>query len=339
MNLIVTDSQIAGYTIEYLFARGWGLFFLMILTSLRSFYTGIAFTRIITYTTVVMMVLNIILNYILTLGNFGFEAMGIFGSGLASAFSEMVAALYAVIYTFMHKRIRTFRLFNFKELNLAATKQIAVLSAPIVLQHIVSMGAWFIFFLLIEKLGSRELAVSNVVRSVYMVLMTPVWGYAQAANSMVSNIIGQGKKEQVFALIKKIIILSLITSIVTTTFFVIFPKLIFDLSTSDASLIADAMGSFYVISGATIIFCVSMILLSAVSGTGSTNAAMTIELINIFVYLSYVFACSYYFKPTVEVVWFSEIVYWFLMGVFSWYYLKSNKWIKHSEKLALQAEQ
>jgi putative MATE family efflux protein len=241
MNFIVTDSQIAGYTIEYLFARGWGLFFLMILTSLRSFYTGIAFTRIITYTTVVMMVLNIILNYILTLGNFGFEAMGIFGSGLASAFSEMVAALYAVIYTFMHKRIRTFRLFNFKELNLAATKQIAVLSAPIVLQHIVSMGAWFIFFLLIEKLGSRELAVSNVVRSVYMVLMTPVWGYAQAANSMVSNIIGQGKKEQVFALIKKIIILSLITSIVTTTFFVIFPKLIFDLSTSDASLIVDSI--------------------------------------------------------------------------------------------------
>jgi putative MATE family efflux protein len=337
MNFIVTDTQIAGYTIEYLFARGWGLFFLMILTSLRSFYTGIAFTRIITYTTVIMMVLNIILNYILTLGNLGFEAMGIFGSGLASAISEMVAALYAVIYTFMHKRIRSYRLFNFKELNFTATKQIAMLSAPIVLQHLVSMGAWFIFFLLIEKLGSRELAVSNVVRSVYMVLMTPVWGYAQATNSMVSNIIGQGKKDQVFVLIKKIVVLSLITSIVTTSFFVLFPQLIFDLSTSDTSLIADAMGSFYVISGATIIFCISMILLSAVSGTGSTNAAMVIEMINIFVYLSYVFACSYYFKPTVEVVWFSEVVYWLLMGVFSFYYLKSNKWIKHSAKLAMKA--
>lgn len=334
MNFIVSDAQIAGYTIEYLFARGWGLFFLMILTSLRSFYTGIAFTRIITYTTVVMMVLNIILNYILTLGHFGFEAMGIFGSGLASAISEAIAAIYAVVYTFWNKRVRTFRLFNFKELNLSATKQIAMLSAPIVLQHIVSMGAWFIFFLLIEKLGSRELAVSNVVRSVYMVLMTPVWGYSQATNSMVSNIIGQGKKEQVFALIKKIVVMSLITSLLTTAFFLLFPNLIFDLSTSDTSLIADALGSFYVISGATIIFCISMILLSAVSGTGSTNAAMIIEMINIFVYLSYVFACSYYFKPSVEVVWFSEVVYWLLMGVFSLYYLKSNKWIKHSAKLA-----
>jgi Na+-driven multidrug efflux pump len=167
--------------------------------------------------------------------------------------------------------------------------------------------------------------------------MTPVWGYAQATNSMVSNIIGQGKKDQVFALIKKIVALSLITSVITTAFFVLFPQLIFDLSTSDTSLIADAMGSFYVISGATIIFCISMILLSAVSGTGSTNAAMIIEMINIFVYLSYVFACSYYFKPTVEVVWFSEVIYWLLMGIFSFYYLKSNKWIKHSAKLAMQA--
>lgn len=334
IHLVVSDSTVASACIDYLFARSWGLFFMIILIALRSFYTGLSSTRIITYTTVVMMVLNIIFNYCLTLGNCGFAAMGIFGSGLSSALAETAAAIYAIVYTFRHKVFSAFNLFRFKKLNFSLAKQIFFLSAPIVFQHLISMMAWFTFFVLIEKLGAHELAVSNIVRSIYMVLMTPVWGFSQAANSMVSNLIGQGKSKEVPALIKNVAFMSLVTGILTTLAFILFPSIVFNLTTSDSALIAHAMGSFYVICVASVIFSVSMILLSSISGTGSTKAAMYIEISNISIYLIFIFSCTFVFHTSVEVIWCSEIIYWLLMGIFSAVYLYSGKWKLNIENLA-----
>lgn len=326
MHAIIEDPEVAKHCVDYLKARGWGLFFMMFLIAIRCFYTGIATTRIITYTTVTMMTLNIILNYFLTLGNGGFPAMGIIGSGTASAISEAVAALYAVIYTLVRPANRIFGLFRLRQPDLGLMRTILNLSSPIVLQHIVSMGAWFFFFLMIGTIGTRELAVSNVVRSIYMVLMTPVWGFSQAANSMVSNLIGQEKSSEVFPLLGRIIGLSMLISIVFTTICVLFPDLLFSLSTSDKTIMAESMGSFYIISVGTILFSVSMILLSAISGTGKTRAAMVIELINILVYVLYVVMFTVIIPSSVEVVWGAEIFYWLLMGVLSYLYLKGNYW-------------
>ena len=331
MHLLIHEPKIAALTITYLYARGWGLCFMMVLISLRSFYTGIAMTRIVTYTTVVTMVLNVVLNYFLTLGHGGFQAMGIFGTGLASSISETIAAIYAVIYTFTHKDVKLFGLFRFKKYQAAVTRQLLNLASPIVFQYFVSMCAWFIFFLLIEKMGTRDLAVSNIVRSIYMVLLTPIWGFGQACNSMVSNVIGQGKSKEVLKLVGKIARLSVIVGIISTLCCILFSGFLFKITTSDVAIISSAMNSFYVTCVATIIFSGSMILLSAVSGTGDTKAAMFIELVNISLYLIYVFTCTYYFHACVEIVWLSEVIYWLFMGIFSYFYLKSNRWMMASQ--------
>jgi Na+-driven multidrug efflux pump len=69
-----------------------------------------------------------------------------------------------------------------------------------------------------------------------------------------------------------------------------------------------------------------MILLSAISGTGKTKAAMVIELINIFIYTLYVVIFTVVIPSSVEVVWGAEIFYWLLMGILSYFYLKGNYW-------------
>jgi Na+-driven multidrug efflux pump len=188
------------------------------------------------------------------------------------------------------------------------------------------MGAWFLFFVVIEHMGERELAISNIIRATYMIMMTPVWGYAAATNSMVSNLIGQGRQEEVGKLVKRIIKLALITSGAIFLLMMISPKSILGISTSDAQLISDAMGCYYIIAGSMFLFSVSVILLSTVSGAGSTTAAMVIEVSNIFIYLAYVYLCAIILKSSIEWVWFSEAFYWVMMGLFSWLYLRTGKW-------------
>lgn len=333
MHIVVQSQPIADAAVQYLQARAWALPFMMMLVSLRCFYTSITLTRIITYTTVLMMVLNVILGYLLVFGNFGFPKMGIAGAGLASAISEVAAAVYALLYTFIHSSFKKFNLFKLRNIQMEIGAEIMQLSSPIVLQHFLSMGAWFLFFLFIEKSGEHALAISNVVRSVYMILMTPIWGYSQACNSMVSNLIGQQKSNEVLTFTGKIVKLSMITSLIVVVFTVLFSPLIFSVVTADQQLVQDSMGSFYVIACATIFFSVSMILLSALSGTGKTNIAMLIEITNIFAYLLFVVVCTEVLHTSVEVVWCSEIQYWFLMGLFSWLYLRSNKWKEENLKM------
>ena len=323
---IISDTTVAKAVIVYLNARSWGLFPMMILVATRCLYVGIGHTRIVGYTTVLMMVLNFILGYLLAFGHAGFPAWGIYGVGLASAFSETAAAAYAILYAMLRKPLQQFRLFKFKNIQLPVFSKMMYLSAPIVLQNFISMGAWFVFFVLIEKMGQHALAISNVVRTIYMLLMTPLWGFSQAANTMVSNIIGQQKNDEVMPLTGRIMVLGFLTSLVAVIFVAIYPEAVLNLITTNSSIIQDARTTIYIICAATLLISVGLILLSAVSGTGDTRAAMFIEILNISAYLAFVIICTQFIKTSVEVVWLSEIQYWSLMALFSYFYLRSNRW-------------
>ncbi len=73
------------------------------------------------------------------------------------------------------------------------------------MQNFFSMASWLAFFLFIEKLGESALAVSNIIRSFYVILMIPMWGFGSATNTLVSNLIGRGKQAEVMSLVMKVV--------------------------------------------------------------------------------------------------------------------------------------
>lgn len=65
----------------------------------RAFYVGTTRTRILTINSIVMVLTNVVLNYLLIFGKFGFPEMGIAGAAIASSISEGVSALFYILYT------------------------------------------------------------------------------------------------------------------------------------------------------------------------------------------------------------------------------------------------
>ncbi len=320
------SEGVANASNAFMSIRCYGIFFAMATVTFRSFFVAIGKTRVITYASILTMCLNVILAYLFIFGHYGFPEMGIKGAALASVIAEFAGLIYLVIFSGLKHEFRQFRLLRFEDFSYPRFSAIVHLSSPVMLQNTLSMGAWFLFFVFIERMGEHALAISNIIRATYMILMTPIWGFASATNSMVSNIIGQGKEYEVRLLVKKIIYLSLAVTggIFLVTF--ISPQWILRITTSDAKLISDSIGCYYIITGAMFLFSISVILLSAVSGSGNTRAAMVIELLNIIIYMIYVYLCAVTWNASIEAVWFSEIVYWVLMGVFSFIYLSSRNW-------------
>ncbi|HCY00036.1 MAG TPA: MATE family efflux transporter, partial [Bacteroidales bacterium] len=68
---IVNSESIVSASREFINYRIWGIFFAHTNFLFRAFYVGIGRTRVITLTTVVMVLVNVFLDYSLMFGNFG----------------------------------------------------------------------------------------------------------------------------------------------------------------------------------------------------------------------------------------------------------------------------
>lgn len=127
------------------------------------------------------------------------------------------------------------------------------------IQYFLAMATWFVFFIAIERLGQRELAIANIVRSIYIVMLIPVQALSTTTNSLVSNLIGAGGITHVMRLIWRIARMSFLIMVVCVAVVVIFPHAMLSVYTNEPALLVESVPSLYVIAGAMIIASVANI--------------------------------------------------------------------------------
>ncbi len=325
---MVASDVIYTKSLEYLEYRSWGVFFSYAGVAIIALYTGVARTVFIIVDTFILALVNILLNYGLIFGKWGLPAMGIAGAGLASTLAEVTALVIFFIYMLQSKRSRLYRLFSMKRILLEQIRLQFVLSAPIVAQAIVGLGSWWVFFAFIENLGERQLAISNLVRMVYLILSIPTWGFSSGVNTLVSNLIGQRKRMAVIPIIRKTAGLAWFITMVIALPVVLFPKIfLYPLfGGEDMSLITDAQPVWYVLLGILTAFAFGGIFFNGLAGTGATLYGLGIQTVGALIYLSYVYTVVYHTRSGLPWAWGAEILYWvFILAVTNWY-LHSNQW-------------
>ena len=199
----ISSPAIYAATHEFLRFRIYGIFFAFMNVIFRAFYISITKTRMLTFAAVLMAAVNIILDYLLIFGNWGFPKMGIAGAGLASSIAEGSAALFFLFLTLRTVDIRKYGLFKRGKPDLAVVGKTLEISVYVMMQNFASLGGWFVFFMIVEHMGERTLAISNIIRSIYMVMMIPIWGFSSAVNTLVSNSLGAKHPDKVIPIIIK----------------------------------------------------------------------------------------------------------------------------------------
>lgn len=326
LKIITLSPQILTASIEYLSYRAFGIFFAFINFTFIAFYVGTTKTKILIYTTLIMMLVNVFLDYALIFGNFGLPALKIKGAAIASTISEATAMIFFISYTYKSIDIKKYQLFQFKKIEIPVFKRILKVSSPIMLQNFLSISSWFIFFIIIEKIGEKELAISHIIRSIYMVLMIPLFGFSSATNTLVSNLIGQGKNNKVLTLIKRVTILSLLSTTLVLLLNIFIPEQIIGFYTNDIQLIKDTLPTLNTISFTMFTFAIAFIQFNGVTGTGNTKISLLIEFITIAIYIATTYYIALILKASLPIVWYSEVIYFSLLGSMSFCYLKWGNW-------------
>ncbi|BDX39455.1 MATE family efflux transporter [Tenuifilaceae bacterium CYCD] len=327
LNQLVQSQSIFDAGKEFIDYRIFGLLFAYINYSFNSFYVGIAKTKVISVTTIIMVLVNVVLDYALIFGHWGFPEMGIGGAALASVIAEFTSFVVYIVYTWFYFNYKPYRLFKFAKLNFRLMLRILNISWPLMFQYSLSIFIWFVFFLFIEKMGETPLAVSNILRSVYIVLMIPIWGFASATNTLVSQLIGQERSGEVMRLVEKVVMLSMSAVLVLGMISVFMPELILRVYTNDPALIQKSLPIFYIITVAAVGMASAFVMYSGVSGTGNTKISFAIEASTLIIYVVWAYLMAIQFKMSLSWVWCAEILYGIIVTSVSLWYLKSKRWV------------
>lgn len=325
--LLIDSPNLYDASVEYIRYRQFGILFVCFNYLYRALYVGISNTKVITYSTLIMAAVNILLDYCLIFGNLGFPQMGIGGAALASLCAEISAFIFFTTYSYITLRKREFGIFKAYRLESELMGRILKISTPTMVQKLFSFGVWFIFFIFIEKMGETATGISSITRSIYLILIIPCFAFSTTTNTMVSKTIGEGRSDMVFPTIRKILKNCLLCTIPIVAVTSIFPVQIASIFTDDVEFAHLVVPSILVICSGTIFQGIGNAFFEAVSGTGNTSAALYLETGILVIYVLFVMAMTH-LTTRVELVWTAELLYGALLGIVCYLYMKFANWNK-----------
>ena len=320
------DSDNLGLSVNFVYIRVWGLPFLMMAQLFSSFFIAIGRSRLLIYGSLVATLLNILFDYLLIFGNMGLPAMGFTGAALASVIAEVFYCVTMVGMFVYHNLHRHYPVFDFLHFDLSLSERTLRVASPLIVQFLFSIGGWLVFFIFIEHLGGQSLAASQVLRNIFGIVGIGTWALATACNTMVSNLIGQGRQRDVMKIIWKICKLSLLYALIVCTLLLAFSHEFLSIYTNDDSLILFALPSLRVIVVATLIMSLSTVVFNGVVGTGNTLVNLTMEITCVGCYLVYCYFIIHQMHSPLYLCWGSEFIYWSTLLTGSVIYLKSGRW-------------
>ncbi|MDD3652103.1 MATE family efflux transporter, partial [Immundisolibacter sp.] len=155
----------------------------------RGYWNGIGQSRLYMTTLLIMHASNVLLNYVLIYGHFGAPALGVVGSGLATALSVLLGTAIYYAFGWRYALEGGFLRRRPQRQDYRSLVRIAV---PAGLQHVSQSAGLVALYWIIGRIGTAELAAANVLVNLMTVVILPGMGLAMAAATLVGQALGAG---------------------------------------------------------------------------------------------------------------------------------------------------
>lgn len=207
---------------------------LVIFQAFKQFSEGLSQTRYPMYATIIANVVNIVINYLLIFGSFGFPKMGIVGAAIGT----LVARCLMVVYIWFllkskHKFQEYVTGFNFKKIEKKVMNKIISLGFPSALQMFFEVGIFTAAIWLSGVLGKNAQAANQIALNLSSMTFMFGMGLGVAAMIRVGNQKGLRNFKELRRIAKSIFFLTLLLEIVFALLFLLgrnwFPSLYLDL--------------------------------------------------------------------------------------------------------------
>lgn len=201
---------------SYLGVMLWGLFPFMVVQAYVSSLRETGETVAPMIASVIAILVNLVLNYVLIFGHFGFPRMGVTGAAVATVISRYVEMVYVLVHAHRHQDKYAFLQGAYKSLHMEGSllKKIVITGSPLMLNEVLwSLGMTFIN----QSYSSRGLAAVaavNITSTAWNLFCVVMFAMGSAVAIMVGQKLGVGDKEGARDIDRKLVFLTVVMHII-----------------------------------------------------------------------------------------------------------------------------
>lgn len=217
----------------------WSMIPLMLFYAFKQFLEGIGNTKAAMGITITSNVVNIILNYLLIYGKFGFPEMGVSGAGLSTLIVRLLAAALLVGYFVLHKSYRRYLAFyNVASYSRRRMGSLLSMGIPISLQMTLEGGAFAITGVMMGWFGKVALAANQIAIVMASMAFMIVQSIGAATTIRVSHEYGMKNYAGIRRIASASFHLALVWNIFTAMLFILARSLLPQIFTANVDVIA-----------------------------------------------------------------------------------------------------
>ncbi len=269
-------------------------------------------------------ILNVILNYLLIFGHFGFPELGVLGAAVGTV---IVNALEFFVYMILYIKQKTPYIpgWHYSKSLLSRALKVGV---PASFERALTFGSLMLFTVIITQYGTEALAGYQIGLRVEGLAFMPGIGFTIAAMALMGQGLGAKKPEQA----KEDVLLVLkytVGFMFFLSFFMIFlPEKIVWFFTDDVQTIEQASLYLRIVGLSQIPLAFNFVLSGALRGAGDSKKTLKINLTSLwFIRIIPAFLLSWYFENIIF-VYLAMISDTFVKAIWLWKTFNSGKWQK-----------
>ncbi len=276
------------------------------------------------YVKISSILLNVILNYLLIFGKYGFPELGVLGAAVGTVIVNMIEFCVYVVLYWRHKTPYIPLWYHSRALLMRALK----VGFPASVERALTFGSFMLFTVIIAHYGTAVLAGYQIGLRVEGLAFMPGIGFTIAAMALMGQGLGaknpQQAKEDVLLVLKYTSGFMFILS-----FFMIFmPEKIVWLFTNDQATIKEASLYLRIVGVSQIPLAFNFVLSGALRGAGDSKKTLKINLVSLWlVRIIPGFLLSWYFH-SILFVYFAVIFDTFVRAVWLWKTFEKGEWQK-----------
>ncbi|RLI54050.1 MAG: hypothetical protein DRO93_13005, partial [Candidatus Thorarchaeota archaeon] len=270
-------GKLLGIYMEY---RFYGTAFALCNLAFAGFFNGIGQTKVRMNAAIILTVANILLDYLLIFGKFGFPKLGVEGAAIASTLATILASLFYLGVSLWKGYRPIYRYFRPANIDFTWVGRIVRLSLPLMLRSLVGMGGYLAFFWIVGRIGTVEVAASNVIRSLLSISWMFGMSMGVAATTLVGQNMGAEEYEEAESSGWEAVKLSIIFMGIIGALFLFFPSLLMRIYTDDLAVISAGIPVLRLLSIAQIFAAIGLVLSSAIIGAGDMRFVLGVEVGN-----------------------------------------------------------
>jgi putative MATE family efflux protein len=320
------DDSIAATADEYFLIRMSVCVFAISNFAFRGYWNAIDQSKIYMSSLIIMNLLNIVLNYLLIFGNYGFPRLGVNGSALSTAIATVIGTGFYFFIAYKNSRQEGFlkKLPSLKEFFLLS--KISLVSSS---ETVLTMISCAVMYWVAGKISPLALAGINILINMQLVVYLPAIALGITLGTLSGQALGRNDKEDAYQWGLDMLKIGLLISTCLALPYLLVPELILRLFTNSTELIATTLDATRIMGITLGLEVLAFIYLDALKSLGYVSKPMLLMTIcNWLIYTPMICILVFWFKQGLFSIWVAQSLVNFLLGFLLFQEWQKRRWQK-----------